>query len=99
MDPYPAIGIHANHMDMTKFGGDDSAGYIKVLGELRRFVNSARAYGTAKDCQKGDQGYTNRKEGTTSAQGIINFNGRITGRNVIPGLQTMKDGTTNLTFN
>lgn len=48
MDPYPAIGIHANHMDMTKFGGDDSPGFIKVLGVLQRWVESATNGVTAK---------------------------------------------------
>lgn len=41
MDGYPAISIHANHMDMTKFGSDDSLGYIRVLGELRRWIEAA----------------------------------------------------------
>ncbi|KAM0800739.1 hypothetical protein BDR22DRAFT_932188 [Usnea florida] len=35
---YPSYGIHANHMDMTKFDDKDSAGYESVLGELRRWV-------------------------------------------------------------
>jgi len=100
MDPYPAISIHANHMDMTKFGGDDSAGYIKVLSELGRFIDSVTiGDGTAKDSQQGDPGCTDREDKATSAQGVINFNGRITGRNVIAGPQTMKGGATNFTFN
>ncbi|EON65773.1 hypothetical protein W97_05012 [Coniosporium apollinis CBS 100218] len=41
MDGYKAIPIHANHMDMTKFGSDDSLGYIRVLGELRRWIEAA----------------------------------------------------------
>jgi hypothetical protein len=41
LDPYPAIGVHADHMGMTKFGGDDSTGYVRVLGELRRWVKNA----------------------------------------------------------
>lgn len=86
--------------DMTKFGGDDSAGYIKVLSELRRFIDSAIIRdGTATDGQQSEQGCTDGEDKATSVQGVINFNGRITGRNVIAGPQTMKGGTTNLTFN
>lgn len=33
-----AIGIHADHIGMTKFGSDDSPGYVKILGELRRWM-------------------------------------------------------------
>ncbi|SLM41431.1 P-loop containing nucleoside triphosphate hydrolase, partial [Lasallia pustulata] len=35
---YASYGIHANHMDMTKFDNKDNAGYESVLGELRRWV-------------------------------------------------------------
>lgn len=33
-----SIAIHANHMEMTKFGIDHSSGYVKILGELRRWM-------------------------------------------------------------
>ncbi|CAI4212452.1 unnamed protein product [Parascedosporium putredinis] len=42
MDPYNSIGIHANHMDLVRFGGDDSPGYIKVVGELRRWIDALK---------------------------------------------------------
>ena len=32
------IGIHANHMDMTKFASMDDAGFVAVCGELRRWI-------------------------------------------------------------
>ncbi|MCJ1266225.1 hypothetical protein MMC22_006108 [Lobaria immixta] len=35
---YASYGIHANHMDMTKFDGRDNDGYESILGELRRWV-------------------------------------------------------------
>ncbi|KAE8450572.1 hypothetical protein EG329_006303 [Mollisiaceae sp. DMI_Dod_QoI] len=35
---YESIGIHDDHSAMTKFGGDDSPGYKRVLGELQRWV-------------------------------------------------------------
>ncbi|MCJ1460233.1 hypothetical protein MMC28_010612, partial [Mycoblastus sanguinarius] len=35
---YASYGIHANHVDMTKFNNKDDAGYESVLGELRRWV-------------------------------------------------------------
>lgn len=49
MDGYPAIPIHANHMDMTKFGSDDSPGYIRVLRELRRWIKAATSKLNADD--------------------------------------------------
>lgn len=99
IDPYPAIGIHANHMDMTKFGGDDSAGYIKVLSELRRYIQSAvNTAGTARRLQDGGKFSTNGEREKDAGRGGIIFNGAITGHNVIPGTQTMQGGTTNFTF-
>ncbi|KAF7510444.1 hypothetical protein GJ744_006723 [Endocarpon pusillum] len=35
---YVSIGIHSNHMDMTKFETEDDPGFISVTGELRRWV-------------------------------------------------------------
>ncbi|PKS08577.1 hypothetical protein jhhlp_004963 [Lomentospora prolificans] len=42
IDPYDSIGIHENHKDMVRFGGDDSPGYIKVVGELRRWIDALK---------------------------------------------------------
>jgi len=35
---YMSIGIHGNHMGMTKFETKDDPGFISVAGELRRWV-------------------------------------------------------------
>ncbi|ERF73050.1 hypothetical protein EPUS_08614 [Endocarpon pusillum Z07020] len=35
---YVSIGIHSNHMGMTKFETEDDPGFISVTGELRRWV-------------------------------------------------------------
>jgi protein SERAC1 len=35
---YTKIGIRANHMDMTKFGGNMDQGFIDVCSELRRWI-------------------------------------------------------------
>lgn len=35
---YPSIGIHDNHMGMTKFADKEDPGFIAVTGELRRWV-------------------------------------------------------------
>lgn len=43
IDPYNSIGIHANHMDLVRFGSDDSPGYVKVVGELRRWIDAVKA--------------------------------------------------------
>lgn len=38
LDRYTSIGIHANHMDMTKFSSDQDPDYRNVLSELQRFI-------------------------------------------------------------
>lgn len=35
---YIPIGIHGNHMDMTKFASVDDPGFLAVCGELRRWI-------------------------------------------------------------
>ncbi|KAI9781444.1 MAG: hypothetical protein M1839_006038 [Geoglossum umbratile] len=35
---YNSIGIHANHMDMTKFSSDEDQGYLSVSTEILRWV-------------------------------------------------------------
>ncbi|KAH8590733.1 hypothetical protein B0O99DRAFT_520880 [Bisporella sp. PMI_857] len=35
---YIPIGIHGNHMDMTKFDNEDEPGFIAIAGELRRWI-------------------------------------------------------------
>ena len=35
---YIPIGIHSNHMDMTKFEREDEPGFIAIAGELRRWI-------------------------------------------------------------
>ena len=35
---YMSIGIHGDHMGMTKFETKDDPGFISVAGELRRWV-------------------------------------------------------------
>ncbi|KAL2800599.1 hypothetical protein BJX66DRAFT_332162 [Aspergillus keveii] len=35
---YPSIGIHATHMGMTKFETKNDAGFVAVVGELRRWT-------------------------------------------------------------
>ena len=100
IDPYPSIGIHANHMDMTKFGGDDSAGYIKVSNELRRFVKSASNADTrARNIYQGGEGSNTGQKQALLSRGGINFYGAVTGDKVVAGTQTTQGGTTNFSFN
>lgn len=40
MHGYESIGIHANHVDMTKFLANEGAGYQKVKGEMVRWVQN-----------------------------------------------------------
>jgi len=35
---YIPIGIHSNHMDMTKFERKDEPGFTAIAGELRRWI-------------------------------------------------------------
>jgi hypothetical protein len=35
---YIPIGIHSNHMNMTKFEREDEPGFIAIAGELRRWI-------------------------------------------------------------
>lgn len=39
---YSCFGIHANHMDMTKFPDREDPGYDSVLGELQRWKKTAK---------------------------------------------------------
>ncbi len=38
LDRYTSIGIHANHMEMTRFLSDQDPDYRNVYSELRRFI-------------------------------------------------------------
>ncbi|KAK3680817.1 Alpha/Beta hydrolase protein [Podospora appendiculata] len=40
---YIPIGIHSNHMDMTKFTSTDDPGFVAVCGELRRWIRDIDA--------------------------------------------------------
>ncbi|KAL8724942.1 MAG: hypothetical protein Q9181_006602, partial [Wetmoreana brouardii] len=42
-------GIDANHVDMCRFASKDDAGYRKVSGEIRQFVNSACRRGQGRN--------------------------------------------------
>lgn len=40
---YTQIGIHDNHMGMTKFENEKDAGYISILGELKRWAKELKS--------------------------------------------------------
>ncbi|KAJ6143763.1 hypothetical protein N7471_003216 [Penicillium samsonianum] len=48
---YIPIGIHGNHMDMTKFAGSTDPGLLAVCGEMRRWI---------KDLTTGNKYHTNQ---------------------------------------
>jgi hypothetical protein len=98
MDPYPTIGIHENHMEMTKFGGKDNAGYIKVLGELKRYVEGTQ---NIKKAPVNPEAASNNepKANNPSPPGAIVFNGPITGHNVISGMNNASGANTTFNFN
>jgi hypothetical protein len=37
------MGIHANHMDMTKFSSDEDPGYLNVSTEIMRWIRSVQS--------------------------------------------------------
>ena len=39
---YTSIGIHNNHMGMTKFEAEDDPGFKSVAGELQRWVKELK---------------------------------------------------------
>lgn len=39
---YIPIGIHGNHMDMTKFAGSTDPGLLAVCGEMKRWIKDAK---------------------------------------------------------
>jgi tetratricopeptide (TPR) repeat protein len=39
---YASVGIHSNHMDMTKFEGEDDPGSLRVVGELQVWVKDLK---------------------------------------------------------
>lgn len=43
---YASIGIHADHISLTKFGSSDDPGFVSVEAELRRIVKKARSENT-----------------------------------------------------
>jgi len=40
IEGYTKIGIHANHMDMTKFSTNDDPGFVDVSDELIRWTKA-----------------------------------------------------------
>ena len=40
---YPSIGIHSNHMDMTRFETKDDPGFVSVVGVLQRWVKELKS--------------------------------------------------------
>ena len=35
---YSSIGIHSNHMNMTKFGIEEDSSFVSVVGQLQLMV-------------------------------------------------------------
>jgi hypothetical protein len=86
---YDAIGIPSDYSEMTKFGGDDSLGYQRVLGELRRWVIKLYA--------KKPELASTATPAETSQRGTVTYQGNVTNGGVgLYGQQTFKNsGVTN----
>lgn len=104
---YPNNGIHATHIEMTKFKTSKDAGYVRVHDQLWLWYNmveeSQDVWKEQKVAAKRQQqrllqpaNVTERELGGTSYSGPV-FNGPISGRNVIPGTQ-VTGGTANFNF-
>ncbi|KAJ9660138.1 hypothetical protein H2201_007045 [Coniosporium apollinis] len=92
MDGYPVISIHANHMDMTKFGSDDSLGYIRVLGELRRWIEAA----TSKLDADAEESEKESSSTSVAQHGSVTHHGNVYGGGTaLYGSQSFT-GTTNI---
>lgn len=83
---YTSIGIHENHMRMTKFKDARDAGYISILNELLRWTNAFR-----KEVASTPQSSYSPTAGETEQRGV----GRMPERVVFQGGSTFSG--TNIT--
>lgn len=82
---YPSLGLHANHMDITKFGSDESPGYIRVLAEIQRLVREARKKITDGPKQAKETRAPSAVHGTTT---ITNHGNVADGGTALVGVNT-----------
>ncbi|CAG9977751.1 unnamed protein product [Clonostachys byssicola] len=68
------ISIHANHSNMTKFEGADDDGFLKVTGELRRYIEVVKQAGSSTRPDINEQA---RMAFTVPYSSNENFIGRI----------------------
>ena len=92
---YTPIGIHGNHMSMTKFETADDPGFVSVAGELRRWVKKLESAPRVGDgnvlAPEGSGTAVERNEGggTGNNSGGVTHHGNIYGAmNVVHGSQT-----------
>lgn len=65
---YIPIGIHGNHMDMTKFASIDDPGFTAVCGELRRWIKEVVAMEKDKSIDKGISKEASRNKCESSSE-------------------------------
>ncbi|KAF2234938.1 hypothetical protein EV356DRAFT_532485 [Viridothelium virens] len=83
---YIPIGIHANHMDMTKFNDADDPGFKAVVGELHRWVKALHPAGTALTNSSADTAESASREGEERQVLRITQGGsRFTGSTTVSG--------------
>lgn len=39
---HKAVGIHADHVGIAKFASEESHGYVRICGELKRWVEDLK---------------------------------------------------------
>lgn len=83
LDRYKSIGIHANHMNMTKFLSSQDQDYRNVLSELRRFIPHSQLQLEVKSSSTTSQSITNQESsecGNQDQEISINERGQALGR-------------------
>ncbi|KAI1170200.1 Alpha/Beta hydrolase protein [Nemania sp. FL0916] len=75
---YIPIGIHANHMDMTKFAAADDPGFIAVTGELRRWIKSLTAGAASGSADPATARASKQTDRLIATQNASNFSGNYT---------------------
>lgn len=85
---YIPIGIHSNHIDMTKFEDMEDPGFVAIAGELRRWTRDIARTGSRQPQPRGESSQrgarneeypgTSRRRNLTINQGGSHFRGPAT---------------------
>lgn len=88
---YIPIGIHSNHIDMTKFEDVEDPGFVAVTGELRRWIRDIARLGSrqprlgGEGSQRGARGEENRGTSGRGTFAITQGSSHFHGPNTVSG--------------